>query len=130
MNTRETNPKRYENTETAAIYREESPRGRIIEDTESHDDYAELYPGQKARIKSSIIWPVLSANNVLVGTLVMHCDRAQFFKKSEAKFWREVCEVFAKRLAQEKLRLDKAVLLREDGSITAIGANNWPEPPF
>lgn len=131
MNQRETNSKTYNTTVTAEVYRMQRPRPRIVEDTTKDQNYHEIYPGQKDRIRSSIIWPVFSSEHQLVGTMVMHCDQAGFFLRSQEKFWRELCEIYAKRLAQERLRLDKALRVGDTvDSPTAVGAGRWAAPPF
>jgi hypothetical protein len=102
----------YENTVTAAVYREPRPAIHIVEDTASPPgQYQELYPGQTKRIRSSIVYPVLSGMNELLGTLVVHCDRTGFFKNADEKYWTDLLEIFAKRLALVKLKLDKLVAL-------------------
>jgi GAF domain-containing protein len=97
----------YDTTVTADLYRAAAtrqPSTRIIATTTN--DYSELYPGQKDRIRSSIVHPVLSGRNVLLGTLVVHCDSENFFRSSDEKYWRDLLEIFAKRIALEKTRLD------------------------
>jgi len=98
----------YDNTVTATVYRELRPRVHIIEDTsDPSTNYQELYPEQKLRIKSSVVFPVLAHTNELLGTLVVHCDRPNFFQRVDEKFWTDVLEIFSKRLALAKLKLDK-----------------------
>jgi len=110
MHNRKDNMKIYNNTETAAVYREadgnKEPQMRIIEDTDKAEQYAELYSGQKHRIKSSIIFPVLSPDKHLLGTIVAHCDKANFFRKSKSRYWREYMEIFSAPIGKEKLILD------------------------
>ncbi len=96
----------YNNTETARLYRADRPNPIIISDT-SVPEYSELYGGQKERIKSSIIFPVLCEDNVLLGALVVHCDQSNFFNIEKEKFWSDLLEVFAKRISVEKMKLDK-----------------------
>ena len=107
---RDRNPHTYDRSVTADIYREAErgkPLTRIVENTdEPGEAYAELYPGQKERIKSSIVYPVLSTNSELLGTLVVHCNEAHFFKKSDSRFWLELLDTFAHSIALEKLRFD------------------------
>ncbi len=103
---REKDPNIYRNTETARLYSADRPDPIIIEDT-SKPSYAEVYPAQKERIRSSIIYPVLSENNVLLGTLVVHCDKTGFFQLHKKKFWSDLLEVFAKRIAVEKTKIDQ-----------------------
>ena len=103
-------PDVYESTVSAQVYREASsqlPTLRIIEDTHATHDYSELYAGQKSRIQSSAVYPVLDAENKLLGTLVAHCDKANFFRNEDLKFWRDLNELFGLRLSIEKSKLDK-----------------------
>jgi hypothetical protein len=107
---REKNPDIYDNTVTARIYREQRPSPHIVENTDAKAaDYQELYPDQKKRIRSSIVYPVLSHQNTLLGTLVVHCDKNGFFEERDQKYWFDVVEIFAKRLALAKQRLDLSV---------------------
>lgn len=104
------NPKVYERSVTADIYRSvssERAAARIIEDT-SKEPYEELYAGQKDRIKSSIVYPIMSTASELLGTLVVHCDEVAFFSRADSKYWLEFLDLFAARIALEKLRLDLA----------------------
>jgi GAF domain-containing protein len=102
----------YEGTVTAAVYREARPSIHIIENTASPQaQYQELYPDQTKRIRSSIVYPVLSCMNELLGTLVVHCDRTGFFNYVDEKYWTDLLEVFAKRLALVKLKLDKLIAI-------------------
>jgi len=108
----------YDNTVTAVVYREKRPSVRIIEDTlDPKANYQELYPDQNRRIRSSIVYPVLSDTNELLGTLVVHCDHAGFFRLAEEKYWTDVLEIFAKRLALVKLKLDKLARFVAAGSV-------------
>jgi GAF domain-containing protein len=107
MDERQNNPKIYETTITAELYRSDNPQMRIIEDTNAGEEYKELYPSQKKRILSSVVFPVRSARNELLGTLVVHCNRKGFFRASSARFLEELLEIFAQRIAFEKLTLDQ-----------------------
>lgn len=98
----------YNNTETAKMYKSQRP-GIIIVDDTTIQSYTEIYPDQKRRIKSSIIYPVLSNTNELLGTFVVHCDKRHFFAMQDQKHWSDLLEVFAKRIALEKMKIDKAV---------------------
>ena len=123
---RKNDPNIYDNTVTASVYRDERPIMRIIPDTSSpSEDYHQLYDGQINRIKSSIVYPVLDNANALLGTLVVHCNRTNFFKVNEKAFWKEILEIFSTRLAFEKSRLD----LLMDPKIKQI-LNIEDEPPF
>jgi hypothetical protein len=78
----------------------------IVEDTLAPGaGYDEPYPGQTNRIKSSVVYPVLSSRNAVLGTLVVHCDKVRFFRTGEGRYWREVLEIFAARIALERARL-------------------------
>lgn len=104
---RDKQPGIYDNTITAEVYEEVRPDMRIVEDTaDPKSIYHELYTGQRERIRSSIIYPILDDKNSLLGTLVVHCNRSGFFKYNEGAFWRELLEMYARRLALEKSRLD------------------------
>jgi hypothetical protein len=128
MQQRRANPMIYERTVTADIYRAESPEMRIVESTsDPQAQYAELYAGQKQRIKSSVVYPVLTSEYGLLGTLVLHCDQLNFFSQRDRKFWRTFCEVFAKRLALEKLLLDAAMI---PSGTEELGAARWSQRPF
>ncbi|HEY5941649.1 MAG TPA: hypothetical protein VIT89_02155 [Solirubrobacterales bacterium] len=128
MNERRSNPRVYEQTVTAAVYRSQQPSMRIIEDTsDPKSNYEELYSGQKERIRSSVVSPVFSADFELLGTLVLHCDRQRFFKVEDRKFWHEFCEVFAKRIALEALLLNLAAPVQD---AQQLGAQHWDEPPY
>jgi hypothetical protein len=116
---RKQNSKIYDGTVTAGVYREARPSVHIIEDTsDSGVGYQELYPDQTRRIRSSIIFPVLSDTNEVLGTLVVHCDRTGFFRRADEKYWTDLLEIFAKRLAVTKKRLDNLAALpkQADGS--------------
>jgi hypothetical protein len=99
------NPDIYDCTVTAEIYRETRPDMHIIADTLT-DAYAEIYPGQRERIRSSVVYPVLSDTNEVLGTIVVHCNRSGFFKRGDADFWRKLLEIYAKRTAYEKACID------------------------
>jgi hypothetical protein len=102
----------YSETETAKLYDDENRTVRIIETT-AIKDYKELYPGQKTRIRSSIIYPVLDDAFDLLGTLVVHCDQDGFFKSNNAKFWRELLEPYTKRLALARIAAEKLTVLHQ-----------------
>lgn len=108
-------PDIYKNTETAKIYGAARPEPVIVNDTRQFPNYDQLYPGELDRLRSSIIYPILSDRNELLGTLVAHCDKAGFFDVSRSKFWFELLEVFAKHIAVEKHKLD--VMMRTTGAL-------------
>lgn len=129
MQERSKNSEIYENTVTASVYRETHPKLQIIPDT--HDAtvrYAELYAGQKERIKSSIVAPVLSPKNRLLGTLVVHCDRAGFFTEANRKFWDDLLCVFTRRIAIEKVKLEG--IYGSGSGITQLQLEAPNEMPF
>jgi hypothetical protein len=128
MQRRNGNPMLYERSITADVYRAETPDMRIISDTaDPQSNYAEIYPDQRQRIRSSIVYPILSSEYELLGTLVLHCDKPGFFIDEDRKFWRDFCELFAKRIALEKQLLDKATI---PSSEEQLGPGAWEHPPF
>jgi len=93
-------PDIYTNTETDKLYQDPNMTARVIESTSTPElNYKELYPGQRTRIRSSIVYPVLDDESHLAGTVVIHCDRDGFFKPARMRFWRELLEPYTKRLA-------------------------------
>jgi hypothetical protein len=103
---RDIEPEIYSGTETAKLYEDINRSIRVVERT-TGSDYKELYPGQKSRIRSSIIYPVLDDVYTLWGTLVVHCDKDGFFKGDSVKFWKELFEPYTKRLALARIAADK-----------------------
>jgi hypothetical protein len=123
------NPGIYENTATATVYKMKNPSMYIIEDTTSSGThYEEIYSGQRERIKSSLIYPVLSHKNRLLGTLVVHCDRACFFKNSGKKYWSDLLEIFSKKVAHEMIKIETVHSLAKDANKLSI--NYDYDPPF
>lgn len=121
---RKEKPTIYENTVSANIYRETRPNVKIIEDTANQKfGYQVLYPTQLDRIKSSIISPIFSDTNELLGTLVIHCDKTNFFSYKKVKYWTNLLEIFAKRLAFEKAKLDLIDNLNSH-EVSCISLNN------
>ena len=107
---REEKPDIYENTETAKVYKMKHPVMVLIENTSSEGEkYNELYQDQKQRIKSSVILPVLSHKNEILGTLVVHCDKEGFFEMNRYQFWNELLDMFAVELGYNKIFLDYLV---------------------
>ena len=95
---RENEPKIYEGTETDLLFKDSNRTPRFVSSTEGVS-YLEIYPRQKTRIKSSVVWPVLDQDSGLHGTLVAHCDKVGFFDAKAEKLWRETLEPYTKRLA-------------------------------
>ncbi len=119
LSIRQDDPNIYDRTITAKLYLAQRPFPRVIPDTfDPHYEYSELYDHERDRIRSSIVYPVLSDQNRLIGTLVAHCDKPNFFQQSDLKYWREILEIFAKRIALEKLRLDQAINNPSDKQIS------------
>lgn len=125
---RERNPKIYEQTVSALVHQQESPSPRLIADTERDPAYNALYEGQKRRIRSSIVYPVRNAANGILGTIVVHCDKAGFFDPADEKYWTSVLEVFSKRVAVEKAKMDRLMTRRESGEARVEVV--VPESPF
>lgn len=110
---REDNPEIYDATVTADVYREAEqrrPEPRIIEDTASDSDYQQLYDRQYQRIRSTVVHPVLSGAGDLLGTLVATADHAGFFRHADARYWESLFTIYARRLALQKVRLDRSVV--------------------
>lgn len=108
MQMRVSNPDIYENTVTAAIYKMNRPEMQLIPDTNNpNSKYASLYNNQKSRIKSTIVAPVMSSENALLGTLVIHCDKTKFFTKFKYRFWEDLIAVYTAKIGKEKIILDK-----------------------
>lgn len=120
MGKRRDTPNIYDNTYTAMVYREALtgvPAPKLIEDTaEPAEKYQELYPAQRERIRSLFVAPVLTDGNIMLGTLVAHCDRAGFFSQEDRKFWCDLVDTFGRRVAYEKLCLDIAAHAGTPGS--------------
>ncbi len=114
---REKDPDVYQNTVTAEIYKEYNehckPSFKIIENTNreesSKQKYQFVYENQRERIKSSVVLPVLSHKNELLGTLVVHCNTLYFFKEEQRMFWYEILQLFASEIGKNKLLLDAMV---------------------
>ncbi|MBE5852015.1 MAG: GAF domain-containing protein [Lachnospiraceae bacterium] len=114
---RDKNKKIYGDTVTAEIYKEYDthckPAMKIIENTSSpingEKPYHFLYENQSQRIKSSIVLPVLSHKSKLLGTLVVHCNTPDFFKKEDENFWYEILQIFACEIGKNKLLLDNTI---------------------
>lgn len=102
---RKDNPHIFDTTETAKVYRAQKPTMILVEDT-ADADYSDTYANQKNRIKSTVVLPVLSHENKLLGTLVVHCDRAGFFRRNRYRFWNELLEIFSVEIGYQKLLLD------------------------
>lgn len=117
MLSRAHNPDIYKNTVTAEIYREYDdqckPALKIIPDTTNvlpnQSKYHFVYENQNDRIKSSVVIPVFSHRNELLGTLVVHCNTANFFTETQRAFWNEILQLFASEIGKNKLLLDSTI---------------------
>jgi GAF domain-containing protein len=125
---RQSNPRLYEQTVCAQIYRQQSPVPCYVEDTEKDPGYNSLYEGQKRRIRSCVVYPVRDARNRLLGTLVVHCDKPGFFSVADERYWNALLELFSKRLAYEKAKMDRLSMERRSGK-TSVSLN-LPDLPF
>lgn len=105
---RPNNPNFYKETVTAEVYKMPRPRPVMVSDTNATPSYKEIYPDQRGNIKSTIVFPVLDDASVLVGTIVCHCDLPNFFQASEHKFWFGLIDIFSRRMALIKRRMDTA----------------------
>lgn len=107
---RKNDPSTYNQTETAKIYEEykrtHNVKIHVIPKTTMQNDYYFLYEGQSNRIRSSIVLPIVSHSNELLGTLVVHCNKDNFFEIKKEKFWKEILDIFAVEISNEKLFLD------------------------
>jgi len=107
---RATNKFQYSKTFAAEVYRDNRRELIIIEDTSAPASrFQEVYTGQRDRIKSMLVSPVLDHNNNVLGVLVVHVEKCGFFMEGERRFWASLLDIFGKRIALEKLRLDQAV---------------------
>lgn len=96
----------YQLTEAAKMISKRITDTIIIEDTsEPAKNYQHLYEGQKERIRSSVLHPILSSKNEHLGVLVLHCERAGFFRDKDRWYWRELLSVFSAPIALEIERI-------------------------
>ena len=116
MLNRPEDPQIYKDTVTAEIYKEYNehckPTLKIIENTlneSANKKYHFIYENQNERIKSSVVLPILSHKNELLGTLVVHCNTCNFFKEKQRPFWYEILQLFASEIGKNKLLLDKTI---------------------
>jgi len=117
---REEDPKIYDRTEAAKMISKRVTDTIVIEDTsDPTKNYEHLYEGQKERIRSSVLHPILSPKNEHLAVLVLHCERTGFFRDKDRRYWHELFSVFAPSIALELERIrafNKA-------------ASSWPGPP-
>jgi hypothetical protein len=125
---REQQPDLYDKSVSAVVLQQTPASVQIIEDTETDPRYSSLYEGQKKRIKSTVVYPVRDGQNRALGTLVVHCDKRGFFLQSDESYWTSLLEVFAKRLAYEKAKMDRLSALMRAG-LQEVNVR-LPPPPF
>lgn len=130
MSQRTENKEIYRKTITASVYSEAAPQMRIIPDTsEPSTGYIDLYTNQRQRIRSTLVFPVMCDKNRILGTLVIHCNQPAFFQERDRKFWTELLEIFGKRIAVEKVRLD--IINTKNGTdICSLLTGNTVVPSF
>lgn len=128
LSKRATNPHVYDTTKTAQVYRMDEPLPIMVDDTHrpEHSGNYVLDTHQRGRIRSHLVWPVLSPQHELLGTFVIDCTEVGFFRPEDEILWEDFCEAHARPLALEMLRLRSALLL--DGP--ADGPKSWVRPPF
>ncbi|HSE19584.1 MAG TPA: hypothetical protein VLB46_21165 [Pyrinomonadaceae bacterium] len=111
----------YRRTEAAKMIEKRITDTVVIEDTSAPtENYEPLYEGQKMRIRSSVLHPILSPKSEHLAVLVLHCERTKFFRLGDTRYWRELFSVFAPSIALELERIkafNKAALV-------------WPGPPI
>lgn len=116
---RKDNIDHYKDTVAAELYNlyneHKHPAMVIVSDTtqpisipgiEEKKEYKALYSGQLQNSKSSIIVPVLSRKDELLGVMVVYCDQKDFFKEEDRRFWEAMTELFAVEIGTYKLILD------------------------
>jgi GAF domain-containing protein len=128
LKTRAVNNRVYQTTKTAEVYRMDDPLPILVEDTHrpEHNGNYVLDAWQRDRIRSHLVWPVLSPQHDLLGTFVIDCTEVGFFRAEDVVMWEAFCEAHASLLALEMLRL-KSAILREDA---AEGPSSWTKQPF
>jgi GAF domain-containing protein len=96
----------YRKTEAYKMIVERTTETLVIEDTSApKENYEQLYAGQKTRIRSCVLHPILSPKSEHLAVLVLHCDQAGFFRLSDRRYWRELLSVFAPSIALELERI-------------------------
>lgn len=97
----------YNRTEAAKMISNRITDTRIIKDTsEPLENYDALYDDQKVRIRSSVLFPVLSPKSVHLGVIVLHCEKPGFFRVEDRRYWHELFSVFAPSIALELERIN------------------------
>lgn len=92
----------YDRTEAAKMIASKEPKTRVISDTSARGaDYNSLYDGQKTRIRSSVLHPVLSPAGDVLAVVVLHCEREKFFREEDTRYWHELFTLFSPLVALE-----------------------------
>jgi hypothetical protein len=108
-------------TEAAKMIEKGTTETIVIEDTSAPtENYQPLYEGQKARIRSSVLHPILSPKGKHLGVLVLHCERHRFFSGDDRRYWHELLSVFGPTIALELERI------KAFNKATSA----WPSPPI
>lgn len=128
---RAADPRTYDNSVTARIYAMAEPAGVISSDAAArrYKRHFRIYPEEPRIIRSHMAWPVLSPDSELLGTFVVDCNLAGFFRDVERERWQSWCEPFIEVIALEKLRLDRAYAPTESGW-EGPNPRSWSDPPF
>lgn len=96
----------YQRTRAAKMISNRVTDTIVIEDTSAPmENYEHLYEGQKERIRSSVLHPILSPKNEHLAVLVLHCDQTGFFRVDDRRYWHELFSVFAPSIALELERI-------------------------
>lgn len=100
LSDRGTNPRLYEETEAARLYRMDAAGTRvslkIIPDTEAPESgYYFVSDNEQGRIRSTVLKPIYSAESALLGFVVAHANRKDVFVENDADFWDELLEPIA-----------------------------------
>ena len=107
----------YKGTVAADLYKQYSennhPNMVIISDTtnpipgtDGKKEYEELYKGQRKISKSSIVVPVLSRKDELLGVMVVYCNQTNFFLEDDRQFWEAMTNLFTIEIGSYKFILD------------------------
>ncbi len=96
----------YERTEAAKMISNRVMDTLVIEDTSAPEaNYEALYDDQKVRIRSAVLHPILSPKSEHLAILVLHCERTDFFRNEDRRYWHELFTVFAPSIALEIERI-------------------------
>lgn len=128
LNRRAKDPRYYATTKAAEVYRMDEPLPILVDDTHrpEHSRNYVLDSHQRDRIRSHLVWPVLSPRHDLLGTFVIDCTEMGFFRPEDELLWEDFCEAHARPLALEILRLNSAILRDSEGE----GPASWDRSPF